>query len=111
MKSETRTELMAIPIVAIVLVRRHRPGAASVAGVWALVPIGIAGLGSVLLIRRFILAPHPHPAAGLPAPERRSAAGEMTRFRVLVIADESLVDPGFPAQLAVMPGDARSRRS
>ena len=43
---------------------------------------------------------NPHPAASAPPPETLAADPADHTFRVLVIADESCVDPGFPAQLA-----------
>ena len=102
MKSETRTELMAIPIVAIVFVARHHP------------PHCIGGrrmgLGSDRRRRprpaRASSPSHysrrnPHPRS-LVAGARgaRSSQPADDTYRVLVIADESCVDPGFPAQLA-----------
>ena len=102
MKSETRTELMAIPIVGDRLRRRRSfSSLASVAGAWAWVLIGAGGLGLAGAARRSatrdaIRIPPPR----LPAPEALAPQPADDTFRVLVIADESCVDPGFPAQIA-----------
>lgn len=100
MKSETRTELMAIPIVAIIFIVGIILAAASVAGglAWILVVIGGIGLLVVLTLR--YARRNPHPAATAPAPADLAPQPSDDTYRVLVIADESCADPSFPAQLA-----------
>ncbi len=96
----TRVELMAIPIVAVLFGIGAVLFAAGAAGVWAWVFVGLAGLALAGAVIAHYAKHHPHPAAETraPAPAPAPAAGEA--YRVLVIADESCVDPGFPAQLA-----------
>jgi hypothetical protein len=100
MNSDTRTELMAIPIVAIVFVVGIVLLAASVAGAWAWVLIGVGGLSLLALLAIRYARRNPHPAASAPPPEALAADPADDTFRVLVIADESCVDPGFPAKIA-----------
>ena len=100
MKSETRTELMAIPIVAVIFVVGFILLAASVAGAWAWVLVGVGGVGILVLLTVRFARRNPHPAASAPAPEPLAAQPADGTFRVLMIADESCVDPGFPAKLA-----------
>ncbi len=101
MKSETRTELMAIPIVAIVvLVLGVIFLIGSVAGAWAWVLIGAGFLGLLVFFAVRYSHRNPHAAVSAPAPEPLAPEPADDTFRVLVIADESCVDPGFPAQIA-----------
>lgn len=101
MKGETRTELMAIPIVAIVfLVIGIMFLVGSIAGAWAWVLIGAGALGLLVAVAVRHSRRSPHAAASAPAPEMLAAEPADDTFRVLVIADESCVDPGFPAQIA-----------
>ncbi len=100
MKSETRTELMAIPIVAIVLIVGIILLAASVAGAWAWILIGIGGLGLIVILAVHYSRSSPHPALSSAPPDPLASQPADDTFRVLVIADESCVDPGFPAQIA-----------
>src|SRR6478609_7920348 len=101
MKSETRTELMAIPIVAIVvLVLGVIFLIGSVAGAWAWVLIGAGVLGLLVFFAVRYSHRNPHAALSAPAPEPLAPEPADDTFRVLVIADESCVDPGFPAQIA-----------
>src|SRR3954451_16602380 len=101
MKSETRAELMAIPIVAIVvLVLGVIFLIGSVAGAWAWVLIGAGVLGLLVFAAVRYSRRNPHSALASPAPEALAPAEADGTYRVLVIADESCVDPGFPAKLA-----------
>jgi GABA permease len=100
MKSETRTELMAIPIVAIVFAVGIIFLAASVAGAWAWVLIGAGALGLLGILAVHYSRRNPHSSLSSPAPETLTAQPVDDTYRVLVIADESCVDPGFPAQIA-----------
>ena len=108
MKSgSTRTELMAIPIVLVLLGIGLVLAIASVSGVWAWLFVGAAGLVlAVALIARYAKK-NPHPVAATPAPQPTRAPvegsggdGRGGSYRVLVIADESCVDPAFCAGLA-----------
>jgi len=95
----TRVELAAIPIVAVVLGILFVLAAAADQGVWAWLLAGVVAiLLAALLVWRFSRR-HPHAAADQPAPAARHATDADTTYRVLVIADESCIDPGFPAQL------------
>ena len=95
----TRVELMAIPIVAVLFGIGAVLFIAGSAGVWAWVFVGLAGLVLAgALIARYTKQ-HPHPAAETPVPAAAPAPAADEAYRVLVIADESCVDPGFPAQL------------
>ncbi len=101
MKGETRTELMAIPIVAVVFVVLGIIFLiGSVAGAWAWVLIGAGALGLLAFLAVHYSRRNPHPALSSPAPEMLAPEPTDATYRVLVIADESCVDPGFPAQLA-----------
>lgn len=96
----TRVELMAIPIVAVLFGIGAVLFVAGAEGVWAWVFVGLAGLVLAgILIARYTKH-HPHPVAETPAPAPAPAPTADEAYRVLVIADESCVDPGFPAQLA-----------
>jgi len=96
----TRVELMAIPIVAVLFGIGAILFVAGDKGVWAWVFVGLAGLllAGALVARH--AKRHPHPAAETPAPPPAAAPAADGTYRVLVIADESCVDPAFPAQLA-----------
>ncbi len=101
MKGETRTELMAIPIVAVVFVVLGIIFLiGSVAGAWAWVLIGAGALGLLAFLAVHYSRRNPHPALSSQAPEVLAPEPTDATYRVLVIADESCVDPGFPAQLA-----------
>lgn len=108
MKSETRAELMAIPIVAIVvLVLGVIFLIGSVAGAWAWVLIGAGVLGLLVFFAVRYSHRNPHAAVSAPPPEALASEPADDTFRVLVIADESCVDPGFPAKIAAH-GDGRT---
>jgi len=101
MKGETRAELMAIPIVAVVVgVLGIIFLIGSVAGAWAWVLIGAGALGLLVFFAVRYSRRNPHPALSSPAPVVLTPEPADDTYRVLVIADESCVDPGFPAQLA-----------
>lgn len=102
----TRVELMAIPIVVVLLGIGLVLFIASVRGVWAWLFVGLAGLLiAALLIARFSKR-HPHPASAAPAQPLVAAAPSQSSpaasdsYRILVIADSSCVDPAFAAELA-----------
>jgi hypothetical protein len=95
---------MAIPIVAVLFGIGLVLFIASVKGVWAWLFVGAAGLVLAgVLIARYSKR-HPHPVVGTPAPADLARPADSPSadpvYRVLVIADESCVDPGFSAELA-----------
>lgn len=100
----TRVELMAIPIVVVLFGIGAVLFAAGSAGVWAWIFVGVASLVLAGVLLALYAKRHPHPAAETPAPTAAAAAAPDGTFRVLVIADESCVDPAFPAQLAAHAG-------
>ena len=101
----TRTELIAIPTVAVLFGIGLVLFIASVKGVWAWLFVGAAGLVlAAVLIARYAKR-NPHPAASTPAPQATSASAPAAAtadaaYRVLVIADESCVEPSFTAELS-----------
>ena len=103
----TRTELMALPIVAVLFGIGVVLAIAWVEGVWAWLIVGAAGLIlAAVLIARYARK-NPHPVAATPAPVSVSSPGAGASdgaYRVLVIADESCVDPAFPSELAEHAG-------
>lgn len=114
MKNDTtRTELMAIPIVAVLFGIGLVLFIASVKGVWAWLFVGLAGVLLVILLIARRAKRHPHPAAETPIPRAVSSAAGISSgsttdgtYRILVIADASCIDPAFPAELA---GHAQGR--
>jgi hypothetical protein len=97
----TRIELMAIPIVAVLFGIGLLLFIAASEGLWAWLFAGAAVVvGSALVIARYTRR-NPHPAVATPAPQAPGiGVGEDGRFRVLVIADESCVDPAFAVELS-----------
>ena len=100
MKNDTRTELMAIPIVAVLIAIGLVLGLASMAGIWAWLLVGVAGVVLTVLLIKLYTRRHPHPAAETPAPPTVAPETVEDTYKVLVIADESCIDPAFSAQLA-----------
>jgi hypothetical protein len=97
----TRTELIAIPIVAVLFGIGLVLFIASVKGVWAWLFVGLAGLLLIGLIVARISKRQPHPVVEAPVPAAAvSPPAANGTYRVLVIADESCVDPAFPTELA-----------
>lgn len=95
----TRVELAAIPIVAVILGIGVVIAVAGDQGTWAWVLVGVAGLVLLFLLAWLYARRNPHAAANQPAPQVAAPADAET-YRVLVIADESCVDPAFAEQLA-----------
>ena len=100
----TRVELMAVPIVAVLFGIGAVLYVAGSAGVWVWVFVGLAGLLLAGALIALYTKRHPHPAAETPAPPPAASPAADGTNRVLVIADESCVDPAFPAQLAAHAG-------
>jgi hypothetical protein len=102
----TRVELMAIPIVALVFGVGVVLVLAGTAGTLGIVLAVVGGIALVGLLVYLYAHRHPHPAVAAPAP-RVGAPGHAVdddRFRVLVIADESCVDPALVSQLTLHGG-------
>jgi hypothetical protein len=97
-----RTELMAIPIVVVLFGIGLVLFVASVDGVWAWLFVGLAGLVALAVIVARVSKREPHPVASSapPAAAAAPAPAADAAYRVLVIADESCVDPAFAAELA-----------
>ena len=104
-KDSTRTELMAIPIVLVLFGIGLALFIASVKGVWTWLFVGAAVVVLAAAVIARYAKKNPHPAAATPAPRPATVAGSVSGttdapYRVLVIADESCVDPAFAAGLA-----------
>jgi hypothetical protein len=95
---------MAIPIVAILLAIGLVLGLASMAGIWAWLLVGVAGVVLAVLLIVLYARRHSHPAADTPPPPAAGPIPGDDTYRVLVIADESCIDPAFPSQLAAHAG-------
>ncbi len=102
-----RTEFMAIPIVLVLFGIGIALAIASVSGVWVWLFVGAAGLVLAVALIAWLARKNPHPVAATPAPQPTlapvagsSGGAGSGSYRVLVIADESCVDPAFPAGLA-----------
>jgi hypothetical protein len=96
----TRVELMAIPIVALIFGGGLILALASAAGMGAWLLVGAAGIVLAVLLLVVYARRNPHPAAGGPAPATAGTPSGEDSYRVLVIADESCVDPQFATQVA-----------
>ena len=102
----TRVELMAVPIVALIFGVGIVLLAAGTAGTLGIVLAIVGGVALVGILVWLYGHRHPHPVAAVPAPRVGApvhAAGD-DRFRVLVIADESCVDPALVSQLTLHSG-------
>ncbi len=90
MKGTSRTEFMAIPIVAVILGVLFVLMIASVLGAWAWALVGIAALVLIVLLARAFGKRDRHPAAAdapvVVVPVDKS-------FRIVVVADESCTTP------------------
>ena len=108
-EDSTRTELMAIPIVAVIFGIGLVLFIAFDQGIWAWLLVGLAGLLLATIVFARFSRRHPHPVAETPAPSAAAATAAAAggAYRVLVIADESCVDPAFPAELAAHAGDRK----
>ncbi len=102
MKNDSsRTEFIAIPVVLVVLGVLFGLMLAADIGPWAwvvfvtaLVVLAVGAIAVVVRRRR-----HP-PAFDAPSTAPRTAAAADGRFRVLVVADDSLTAPAFEAEIA-----------
>jgi hypothetical protein len=99
----TRVELMAVPIVVVILGVLLILLVAADAGPWALVLVGLVGVAVVAALVLVYARRHRHPAAFATPPPVAPAEPDGS-FRVLVIADESCVDPAFVDELVSHAG-------
>jgi hypothetical protein len=90
----TRTELMAIPIVAVVLGILFLVALTAELGAWGWILFGIGALIALALVFALLGRRHPHPS-DLHAPVTRRAGERDGRFRVLVVSDGSSTSQAF----------------
>ncbi len=91
---KTRTELMALPIVAVVLGVLFLVLLTAELGVWGWVLFGIGALIALAVVLALLGKRHQHPSE-LDAPVTRRAGERDGRFRVLVISDGSSTSQAF----------------
>ena len=96
----TRVELIAVPIVAVVLGVLVILAVAAETGPWAWILVIVAGIALLLLLGLTWSRRHRHPAADTPAPTVLPAADDDGSYRILVIADESCVEASFANEIA-----------
>jgi GABA permease len=96
----TRVELMAIPIVAVVLGVLVILAVAANTGPWAWILVVVAAIVLLALLGLRWSRSHRHPVADTPAPAVTPSPAEDGHYRILVIADESCVEPSFAREIA-----------
>ena len=98
----TRVELMAIPITLVIIGIGVVLLLAGSAGPWAWVILGVSGLVLVGLLIWIYSRRNLHPAVNQPTPAVGAASDAAAdgSYRVLVIADESCIDPAFAEEIA-----------
>lgn len=96
----TRVELIAIPIVAVVLGVLAILAVAANTGPWAWILVVVAAIVLLVLLGLGWSRRHRHPAADTPAPAVAAAPADDGSYRILVIADESCVEPSFANEIA-----------
>ena len=96
----TRVELIAIPIVAVVLGVLVILAVAANTGPWAWILVVVAAIVLLVLLGLGWSRRHRHPAADTPAPAVAAARADDDSYRILVIADESCVEPSFANEIA-----------
>ena len=90
----TRTELMAIPIVAVVLGILFLVALTAELGIWGWVLFGIGALVALAVLLAVLGRRHRHPSE-LDAPTTRRTSVRDGRFRVLVVSDASSTSQAF----------------
>jgi hypothetical protein len=90
----TRTEIMAIPIVAVVLGILFLVALTAEVGVWGWVLFGIGALVALAVVLAVLGRRHQQPS-DLDAPPTRRASERDGKFRVLVISDGSSTSQAF----------------
>jgi len=96
----TRVELIAVPIVAVVLGVLVILAVAADAGGWAWIGVIVAAFVLLILLGVAWSRRNPHPAANTaPPPVAAAPADSDGSYRILVIADESCMDPSFANEI------------
>lgn len=90
----TRTELMAIPIVAVVLGILFLVALTAEVGVWGWILFGIGALIALAVVLAVVGRRHQHPSE-LDAPVTRRASERDGKFRILVVSDGSSTSRAF----------------
>lgn len=90
----TRTEIMAIPIVAVVLGILFLVMLTAEVGVWGWVLFAVGALIALALVLAVLGRRHQHPSE-LDAPATHRASGRDGKFRVLVVSDGSSTSQAF----------------
>ena len=96
---KTRTELMALPIVAVVLGVLFLVMLTAEVGVWGWVLFGIGALIALAVVLAVLGRRHQHPS-DLDAPAPRRPRERDGKFRVLVVSDGSSTSQGFHDRVA-----------
>lgn len=97
----TRVELIAIPIVAVVFGVLVVLAVAANTGPWAWVLAIVAAIALLILLGVRWSRRNPHPAAATSPPPAAAAPPEGDgSYRILVIADESCIEPAFANEIA-----------
>jgi hypothetical protein len=96
---KTRTEFMAIPIVAVVLGVLFLVFLTAEAGVWGWIVFGIAAVIALVVVVAVVGRRHQHPSE-LDAPETRARTPHDGKHRVLVISDGTSTSAAFIGEVA-----------
>jgi hypothetical protein len=96
----TRVELIAIPIVAVVLGVLVILAVAANTGPWAWILALVGGIVLLILLGVRWSRRNPHPAAATAPPPAAAAPSEDGSYRILVIADEGFMEPAFANEIA-----------
>jgi hypothetical protein len=100
---KTRTEFMAIPIVAVVLGVIFLVLLTAEAGLWGWIVFGIAAVVALVVVVALVGRRHQHPSE-LDVPVTRTRAPQDGKRRVLVISDGSATSPAFTGEVAARSG-------
>jgi hypothetical protein len=100
---KTRTELMAIPIVAVILGVLFLVFLTAEAGVWGWIVFGIAAVIALVVVVALVGRRHQHPTE-LDAPAARARAPRDGKHRVLVISDGTSTSAAFTDEVAARAG-------
>ena len=95
-----RVELIAIPIVAVVLGVLVILAVAADTGPWAWILAIVAAIALLIALGVAWSRRHPHPTADTAPPPAAAPPEADGSYRILVIADESCVEPGFATEIA-----------
>jgi hypothetical protein len=95
----TRVELIAIPIVAVVLGALVILAVAADTGPWAWILAIVAAVVFLILLGLAWSRRHAHPASDTAPPLTATPPPDDDSYRILVIADESCAEPGFANEI------------